>query len=197
MAANTLHSEQFPAEPSPDAHEQRTRIGWWPSLLGLGAGLLGGGGDGTSVTIASVVAVIALIYVAAAVTDRPPTAWWSLLVSIPVVLSGRLAGVAALPFLIMAALALALIIIGWRRGTWARACNRLQLYALAGFGAIAVAGALTDGTVAALLIAGGLIAHAAWDAVHLVRRSVVGPRYAELCAVLDAVLGLTILWGLL
>lgn len=72
----------------------------------------------------------------------------------------------------------------------------MQLYALVGFGAIAVAGALTDGTLAALLIAGGLLAHAGWDVIHLVRDIMVGRRYAEFCAALDAGLALTILWGL-
>lgn len=196
MATNTLRDGPPPGRSSLDGHDHRSPIGWWPSALGLGAALFGGGGAGTSVTIASVVAVIALIYVAVAVAGRPPYAWWGFLLSIPIVLSGRLTGIPALPFLIMGALAAALVIVGWQRGTWADPRNRMQLYALAGFGAVAVAGAMTEGTLAALLIAGGLLAHAAWDVIHLVCNTVVGRRYAEFCALLDTGLGITILWGL-
>lgn len=64
----------------------------WPSMLGLGAALVITGGDVSASTTASVVAVIALIYVVAAVTGRQGSAWWALLGSIPVVLSGPLTG---------------------------------------------------------------------------------------------------------
>ncbi|HHV21204.1 MAG TPA: hypothetical protein GXZ30_06685 [Propionibacterium sp.] len=114
----------------------------------------------------------------------------------PAVLSGRLTGVAAAPFVLIGILAVALVIIGWRRGAWAQACNRAQLYGLIGFGAISVAGVLTDGVLAAALVAGGLIAHAVWDVIHLDANAVVGRRYAEFCAIFDAVLGFAILWSL-
>lgn len=195
----TIKNEEIHHRPTgpTDPHEHARPMGWWPSALGLGAGLFGGGGSGTSITIASVVAVIALIYVAAATTGRRGHAWWGFLLSFPVVLSGRLTGIPMLPFLIMGALTVVLIIVGWRRGAWSQAEHRRQLYALAGFGPISLAGALTDGTLAAVLIAGGLAAHAGWDVIYLVRNKIVGRRYAEFCAVLDAALAATIIWGLL
>lgn len=195
MTTKNLGLDHEPAQPAHDHRAHRGAIGWWPSALGLVAGLLGGGGN-ISATIASVIAVLALIYVAAAVTGRRVDAWWGFLLSIPVVLSGRLTGLPAAPFVLIGVLAAALAIMGWRRGTWAQACNRAQLYALLGFGAISVAGALTDGVLAAALVAGGLLAHAVWDVVHLIANAVVGRRYAEFCAILDAVLGFAILWGL-
>lgn len=169
----------------------------WPSALAVAAALLGGGGSGTSTTLAAAVAFIALNYVFAAVTARQVSAWWGLLGSIPIILSGRITGVDAAPFVLMGLIAAALIGVGSRRGTWSRRQNRVQLYGLVGYGAIAVAAALSSGTLAAILIAVGLLGHVAWDVVHLVRNEVVGRRYAELCIVLDTMLALTILWGLL
>lgn len=196
----TISNEKIDSQPTRGGthpHGHTRPMGWWPSALGLAAGLFGGGGSGTSITIASVVAVIALIYVAAAATGRRAHAWWGFLVSFPVVLSGRITGIAMLPFFIMGALAVVLIVIGWQRGAWSHPQHRWQLYGLAGFGAIALAGALTDGTLAALLIGSGLLAHAVWDVIYLIRNRIVGRRYAEFCAVLDAALGATIFWGLL
>jgi hypothetical protein len=45
----------------------------------------------------------------------------------------------------------------------------------------------------AYLVAAGLIAHAAWDAFHYVRDRVVARSYAEFCAVLDLLVGATVL----
>ncbi|WP_432558203.1 hypothetical protein [Granulicoccus sp. GXG6511] len=195
MTTKNLGLDHEPAGPTHDQRGHRAAIGWWPSALGLVAGLLGGGGN-VSATIASVIAVLALIYVATAVIGRQVAAWWGFLLSVPVVLSGRLTGISAAPFVLIGILAMALLLIGWPRGTWAQACNRAQLYGLIAFGAISVAGALTDGVLAAALVAGGLIAHAFWDVIHLIGNAVVGRRYAEFCAIFDAVLGVAILWGL-
>lgn len=191
----TPHHRIDPAstEATRSPHQPRA-VGWWPSALGLGAGLVLGDGADSGVLMASVVAVCALIYVAAAATGRRGGAWWCLPAAIVTVFSGRLTGIPMLPFLLMGVVAVVLIGVGWRRGAWSQPQYRWQLYGLAGFGTIGVAGAASDGTAAALLIAGGLVAHAAWDVVHLVRNAVVGRRYAELCAVLDAVLGAVILW---
>lgn len=182
-------------EPDLDARHH-PRLAWWPGALGLALALLSSGDAGVSPTIASVVAVIALIYVAAAVTGRPAHAWWSFLLSFPVVLSGELSGIEAAPFLLMGVIAVVLLLVGRARGTWADPRHRMQLYALLGFGAVAIAGAATAGALAVLLVAGGLLAHAAWDVLHHRCDLVVGPRYAEFCAVLDAALAVTLVWGL-
>lgn len=172
-------------------------IGWWPSLLGIGIVVARGVDSGVSVMLASVVAVIALIYVGVAVTGRPADAWWGLLLSVPVVMSGHLTGMDSAPFMIMAPIAVALVVVGRLHGVWADPANRAQLFGLVGFGIVAVAAALSSGTVAALLIAAGLAAHAIWDVVHLIRNKVVARRYAELCTVLDAGLAAVIIWATL
>lgn len=48
-----------------------------------------------------------------------------------------------------------------------------------------------------MLIAVGLMAHVAWDLVHLVGDQVVGRRYAELCAAFDTALARVVRWQLL
>lgn len=172
-------------------------LGRWPSALGLVIALLGAGGHDSTHTLATVVAVCALIYVFAAVTGRQVSAWWGLLGSLPLILSERLTGMHETPFLLVGLMAVVLVLVGWARGVWSHPQHVVQLYGLAGFGAVAVAAAWSSGTLAAVLIAVGLLAHVAWDLVHLVRDQVVGRRYAELCAVLDAALALVIVWQVL
>lgn len=195
MTHEQLSLEQDP--PGAAGHMPPTRggIAWWPSVLGVGLALVGGVDAGTSATLASVVAVIALIYVGAAAVDRPGWAWPGFLLSIPVVISGALTGAWSMPFVIMAVVAIILIVIGLATGAWQRSHNRIQLYALAGFGMVSVAGAVTSGAVAAALIAGGLLAHSVWDVIHHRRCLVVERRYAEFCAALDAAIAATIVWG--
>lgn len=187
----------------PDLTEERPPAGarhglhWWPSALGLGFALVSGTGSGVSATLASVVAVIAVIYVLCAATGRQAQAWWAFVGSFPIVLSGRLTGVELMPFLLLAVASVILIGIGWARGAWAAADNRVQLYGLVAFGGVAFVAALSTHMIAAVLISAGLLAHAVWDLVHHRRHQVVGRRYAEFCAVLDAGLAVVTLWGIL
>lgn len=175
----------------------RHGLHWWPSALGLGFALVSGTGSGVSATLASVVAVIAVIYVLCAATGRQAQAWWAFVGSFPIVLSGRFTGVELMPFLLLAVASIILVGVGWARGAWAAPDNRVQLYGLVAFGGIALVAALSTHMVAAVLIAVGLLAHAVWDVVHHRRHKVVGRRYAEFCAVLDAGLAIVTVWGIL
>jgi hypothetical protein len=47
-----------------------------------------------------------------------------------------------------------------------------------------------------MLVAIGLLGHAAWDAVHYLRDRVVTRSYAEFCAVLDLLVGGAVLFVL-
>jgi hypothetical protein len=57
----------------------------------------------------------------------------------------------------------------------------------------AAAGALIDNRVAAVLVAAGLLGHAAWDWHYFRVRQVVTRRYAMFCLTLDAVLAAGVL----
>ena len=47
-----------------------------------------------------------------------------------------------------------------------------------------------------MLVAIGLLGHAAWDTVHYVRNKVVARSYAEFCAVFDLLVGAAVLFVL-
>ena len=56
-------------------------IRWWPSAIGVVAGIAVGAGGG----LAAVIMVCAAIYVLAAVTGRPNSAWIGFVASIPLI----------------------------------------------------------------------------------------------------------------
>ncbi|WP_235944672.1 hypothetical protein [Verrucosispora sioxanthis] len=90
------------------------------------------------------------------------------------------------------------LVIGTVRRQWGVPGNlRLQLAGLAGWSALALVAVLAGGTVGHWLVALGWLAHAGWDLLHHRARQVVPRAYAECCAVIDAVLGITIMLALL
>ncbi|WP_406045425.1 hypothetical protein OG799_13680 [Micromonospora sp. NBC_00898] len=84
------------------------------------------------------------------------------------------------------------LLIGTLRRQW-RTPGALpaQLAGLAGWTALAVLAAVADDGPARWLVAAGWLGHAGWDVAHHRRGAVVPRGYAEWCAVLDAVVGLT------
>jgi hypothetical protein len=69
----------------------------------------------------------------------------------------------------------------------------LQAAGMLVFGAGMLAALYAAPEMGAYLVAAGLIAHAAWDAVHFRLDRVVARSYAEFCAVLDLLVGATVL----
>jgi hypothetical protein len=89
------------------------------------------------------------------------------------------------------------LVIGTVRRQWTvPGALRLQLVGLAGWSALAVVAVIVGGTLAHWLVGFGWLAHAGWDLAHHRTRRVVPRGYAEWCAVLDAVLGITIILAL-
>ncbi|MEU8300671.1 hypothetical protein AB0C04_25735 [Micromonospora sp. NPDC048909] len=72
-----------------------------------------------------------------------------------------------------------------------------QLAGLVGWSALALVAVGVGGRAAAWLVAFGWLAHAAWDLWHHRRGEVVPRGYAEWCAVLDAILGVTVVLAIL
>ncbi|MEW2416930.1 hypothetical protein AB0953_24820 [Streptomyces sp. NPDC046866] len=62
----------------------------------------------------------------------------------------------------------------------------LQLAALVGFAAVALAAVLLDGRLTLLVLAAGWLGHAVWDAVHHRRAEVVPRAWSQWCGVFDA-----------
>ncbi len=153
----------------------RHRIAVWPTIVGIatavGVILVG--------DLAAVVLTCAGIYLLAAVTGRPGSAWIGFAASVPLVGLGRLLQAPWLPVAAIGAIAVAVVVLGVARGTWRRRENRRQLAAMVGFGVAAVLAATLDTSFATAVVVLALLAHAAWDIWHHVTGAVVARSYAE------------------
>lgn len=184
-------SESSTAVSHPPIRRRQVELHWWPTVLGLLFALVLALGFGTG--FATIVMVCAVIYVFAAVVARPGAAWIGFFATSPIVAIGLIFDTEWLALSITAVLGVILIVIGLARGTWRTAVNRWQLLGVAVFSALAVVASVTSPLVAGILIAVALIAHAAWDVTHHVRRAVVSRPYAEFCAVLDVTLAVAVI----
>jgi hypothetical protein len=167
----------------------------WPIL----AGALVGGATAYGATandVAPVVAASGFVYLTAAALGRRGAAWPAFLVTFVLI------GVAKVvdgfdPTLVMLGLAIVLAAVGLiehrERPTWGLP---LQAAAMVATGAVALWAADARPTLAAVLVAAGLFAHAAWDAHHLRTRRVVVASMARFCLVLDVVAGGLVLLAL-
>jgi hypothetical protein len=162
--------------------EYPAAVRWWPSALGVGAGIAIAAGGG----LAAVIMVCAAIYLLAAVTGRPNSAWIGFVASFPLIGVGIVLHQPLLSLAAIGVASVALIGIGLARGTWTSSRNRWQLVGIVAFSAIAVAAALLGAVlISGIVVVVGLLLHAGWDAWHHVRNAVVARPYAEFCAVLD------------
>ena len=193
---------------SPHAHQAPDRRRWadflkhrWPTALGIAVAALTAFNlriDVESVSfLSALVVLMPLVYVGAAVVDRRRFAWVVLLVAItPLVLAQVLDSkinlhpaflVAALAFLALAAAR------GQLRGP---SSVPLQAAGMLVFGATMLVALYIEPVLGGMLVAIGLLGHAAWDAYHYVRNRVVTRSYAEFCAVLDFLVGAAVLFVL-
>lgn len=90
----------------------------------------------------------------------------------------------------------AVIYLAWgtARGTLAsRRLLTVQVGAVLGFGALAIAAMAAGPDIARYLLAGGWLLHAAWDVAHHRADRVVPRWWAETCAVIDVTVALFLL----
>lgn len=143
--------------------------------------------------LSALVIFMALIYVGSAALNQPRAAWTVFLAGFVIVVLLRSLAVMILPAVMLVA-ALGFLALGMVRGRQCRSDGfPLQAAGMLGFGAIALVALAVVPTVGAYLLAGALLAHGLWDAIHLWRNRVVARSYAEFCAVIDLLLGLTML----
>lgn len=138
------------------------------------------------------VAASGLVYLAAAILDRPGEAWAAFVVTF--VLMGLSKVVVAFdpaPWLIgPGALLLVVALIRTPRGpSWATPLQSAAMLALAASAAFAVQ---LDATMGGIVVAIALLGHAAWDVHHHRTRRVVSLSLAEFCAVLDVLLAILV-----
>lgn len=70
----------------------------------------------------------------------------------------------------------------------------VQVAGVIGFGAVAGVALLVDPEVGRYLVAAGWLAHAGWDLAHFRADLVVPTWYALACAVVDAFVGVSLVW---
>ncbi|MDK9498627.1 hypothetical protein QEZ40_003816 [Streptomyces katrae] len=88
---------------------------------------------------------------------------------------------------VLAAMPLFYLFFGTLRGELRRlGALGIQLAALAGFAAIALAAELVNGRFTLLVLAAGWLGHALWDAVHYHKAEVVPRAWSQWCGVFDA-----------
>lgn len=93
------------------------------------------------------------------------------------------------------ACALVYLVVALARGVARRpAVLALQAAGLVLFGAVAVVALALDPEVGRYVVAGGWVAHAAWDLAHFRARLVVPRWYALACVVVDTFVGVSLVW---
>lgn len=194
MTAGAARAEDVGSGESAQARRwaNGTLSGRWPTLLALAlaALLLADVGDGTENALLLVVTVTT--YLTVAVLERPSATWLVLLAAFLGVLALRASGELA-PLLTATALT-SLVAVGLASGALRR--SRLaaaQVPAAVVFAGAGLLGAGVDPSTGVVVIALGLIAHAAWDALHWRADQVVRRSFAEWCGVLDLTVGIGLL----
>jgi hypothetical protein len=205
------HNKHFSSEVrnhATDGHSPHAHRGWtdflahrWPIALGIAVAALTVFDlriDAESVSfLSALVILMPLVYVGAAVVDRPRFAWVVMLVAVtPLVLSKVLdLKIYLHPAFLVAALAF--LALGVARGRLRGPGSvPLQAAGMLVFGAAMLVALYVEPDLGGILVAFGLLGHAAWDAVHYVRNKVVTRSYAEFCAVLDLLVGAAVLFVL-
>ncbi|MDX3458766.1 hypothetical protein PV396_43780 [Streptomyces sp. ME02-8801-2C] len=171
----------------------------WPVLAGIAAAALIGLDMSEGVDAAPALAASALIYFGAAALRKPSSVWPLFFGTVAVIFATELWGGGDVdPTWVILALAVPFLAYGLLQGR--RTPNAppphggwpYHLTAMAAFGAAAATALGVTQTVGAYFVAGGLLAHAAWDAYHYRIDKVVTRSLAEFCLVLDTVIAAVI-----
>ncbi len=173
----------------------------WPTVLGLAVAALTAFDlevdAGFVSSLSALVALMAFVYVGAAVLDRRRSAWGVFLAAFAVVALTQVLDLAINLPLVFLVVALAFLVLAAARGRLrGRSDLTLEAAGMLAFGATALAAYYVDPTLGGYLVAFALLGHAAWDAIHYLRDRVVARSYAEFCGILDLVVGVAILWFL-
>jgi hypothetical protein len=185
-----LTRDDATADDSSHAHQASDGRRWaaaikhrWPTWLAIALAALTVGGS-TVESLADVLPMLALAYLAAAVLQRRQATW---LVAVVIV-----AAFAALrlqewvdPVVALLAAALALVLWGAVRGQLRRGALVVEMSGMVGFTAIALVAVSVDQDLGRYIVAAGWFGHAAWDVAHLRADKVVSRSFAEWCAVFD------------
>ncbi|GAB3730249.1 hypothetical protein [Nocardiopsis nanhaiensis] len=165
---------------------------WWPTLIAATAAALTVSGVGDGGGLVFLLFILPVMYLAIAVLDRPWTSW-PMVVSVAA-LYFLLEGAGVTPWPVVLGLGAVLVVLGLTGGALRRpGVFALQTPALVVFGGAGILALAVSAQVAVAVVAIGLLAHAAWDAVHWWTRKVISKSLAECCMVYDTAVGAAIL----
>jgi hypothetical protein len=167
---------------------------WWPSLAGAALAVFIALDMRSGSELAPVLAASGLVYVGAAALRKRSTAWPLFFGTFAIITVAKLGIMIVDPTWVFLGLAFLFVVYGMLRGGLRpMSAVPLQAAAMAGFGTAAAVALIVSGDAGAYLVAGGLLAHAAWDVYHHWTNKVVVRSMAEFCCVLDTLLSVVIL----
>jgi hypothetical protein len=184
---------------TPDAHQSPGRRGWagamlhrWPTALGIAVAGLSALDLETGLEFAALTVLMAVIYLGAAVFERPWTAWAVLFAGLPLAFVIPTSWTdRSVTLLVVGAI---FLVVGVIRGQLARPGSfPLQTAGMLLFGSAILVALYVDPSLGGKLVGITILGHGVWDAYHYLRNTVVQRSYAEFCAVVDLVLGAAIL----
>ncbi|TCK27871.1 hypothetical protein [Pseudonocardia endophytica] len=177
-----------------DHARQGTRVTrYWPALAGVALAAMSAYGIASGADVAAVVAASGFVYLAAAALGSRAAAWPAFGVSFVLIALEKVVP-AADPVATMSAVALVLAVVGVVRGRLRPGSGLpLQGAAMLVLAPVALVASQAAPVLAGLLVAGALLAHAAWDVHHHRTGRVVVRSMAEFCVVLDTVLAVLVL----
>jgi hypothetical protein len=171
----------------------------WPTALGLAAAAssayeLVGGTTAAGVEQALLIALPVLVYLTAAVLDRPRSAWPVTVGTAALVFGMSASGIE--PVLGLAAASGVVLVVGIVRRLWRGTGmpDTRQLVGALGFGTAAVLALYLAPTLGGFVVGLGLVGHAVWDVFHYRRDIVVVRSLSEFCAVLDLLVGTAVIF---
>lgn len=180
-----------------DTVEQVERRPWvlrrWPAVAGAAMAGFAAWWMDTGADVAPIVTASGFVYLGAAALQRRKAAWPVFAVSfVAVGLGWFVEGVNATWIMLAVAAVLAVygLIHGALRPPWGLPLQAAALVVLAAAALIAVE---ANQTLAGLLVAAGLLIHAAWDTYHHRTGRVVVRSMSEFCAILDTLLAIVVL----
>ncbi len=176
---------------SPHTHQAPDRRRWaaaikhrWPTWLAIALAALTAGGS-TVESLADVLPMLALAYLAAAVLQRRQATWLVAVVIVAAFAALRLQDWVD-PVVALLVVALALVLWGAIRGQLRRrGALVVEMAGMVGFTAIALAAVSVDQDLGRYIVAAGWFGHAAWDFAHFRADKVVSRSFAEWCFVFD------------
>ncbi|WP_330290298.1 hypothetical protein [Streptomyces sp. NBC_00576] len=199
MTNSSEEHRKEPSTPQPSTPAPRPGIAHhWPVLAGTAAAALISLDMSAGVDAAPALAASALVYFGAATLRKPSSVWPLFFGSVVVIFATELLGGGDVdPTWVVLALAVPFLAYGLLHG---RRTNTppphggwpYHLIAMAAFGAAAATALGVTETAGAYFVAGGLLAHAAWDAHHYRIDKVVTRSLAEFCLVLDTIVAAVI-----